>query len=273
MKIKCFSTALFSSWMFLEDYGVCFDAGDGLTGILGSKSRKIKHLFVSHADRDHVSGLLQFNSLNGSAEPVIYYPKDSGSFPALRDFCSKFDPQTTGSTWIPVNSVAFEIAKGLFVKPHVTDHSKIVDQVKSLGFILFRRNKKLKPEFVGQDIKKLRESVSDNDLFDIVDDNLFGYSGDGCADESLWTDVKIVAHESTFLTEEDSAAAHSNHADLPNVMRMFAKLQPKVAILYHFSSRYTKEEILSAVKKQVELHNIDFPVHVVLPGGVCELNV
>ncbi len=51
-------------------------------------------MFISHADRDHLTGLLQFNQLNArSGFPVIYYPKDCGSFPALKEFTTKFDPQ------------------------------------------------------------------------------------------------------------------------------------------------------------------------------------
>ena len=79
-----YSTALFSTWLFLEDYGLLFDAGDGVSAGLSQKSRKAKYVFITHADRDHLAGLLQLHQLNAQdGQPLICYPRDCGSFPAL----------------------------------------------------------------------------------------------------------------------------------------------------------------------------------------------
>ncbi len=95
--ITGYSTALFSTWYFWEDAGVLFDCGDGVASGLLQKARKIKHVFISHADRDHLAGLLQFNQLNARPGLKIYFPKDCGSFPALAEFSKHFDPHTEGS--------------------------------------------------------------------------------------------------------------------------------------------------------------------------------
>jgi ribonuclease BN (tRNA processing enzyme) len=90
--ISAYSTALFSTWIFIEELGLLFDAGDGLSASLLQKSRKIKQVFISHADRDHLTGLIQFNQLNArEGYPKIHYPSDSGSFPALMTFLHKFE--------------------------------------------------------------------------------------------------------------------------------------------------------------------------------------
>jgi ribonuclease Z len=52
MTITGYSTALFATWYFVEEWGVLFDAGDGLISALLQKSRKIDQVFISHADRD-----------------------------------------------------------------------------------------------------------------------------------------------------------------------------------------------------------------------------
>jgi len=89
-----YSTALFSTWYFIEEFGLLFDGGDGLSAHLLQKARKIKHAFISHADRDHLSGLIQFNQLNArDGFPIIYYPKDSSSFPYMADFAAKLNEQ------------------------------------------------------------------------------------------------------------------------------------------------------------------------------------
>lgn len=64
LTITAYSTALFSTWYFIEEWGVLFDAGDGMISALLQKSRKVDNVFISHADRDHLTGLLQFNQLN-----------------------------------------------------------------------------------------------------------------------------------------------------------------------------------------------------------------
>lgn len=46
------SSALFSTWFFIEEFGALFDAGDGVSAALMQRSRKVKHVFVTHADRD-----------------------------------------------------------------------------------------------------------------------------------------------------------------------------------------------------------------------------
>lgn len=99
LTITGYSTALFSTWYFVRDYGILFDCGDGASTALMQKSRRVKHVFVSHADRDHLAGLLQFNQLNGRDGLTIYYPKDCGSFPAMADFTAKFDPHMAGTRW------------------------------------------------------------------------------------------------------------------------------------------------------------------------------
>lgn len=74
-KITSYSTALFSTWVFVEELGLLFDAGDGVMAHLLQKSRKIKQVFISHADRDHLNGLPQFYQLNArEGFPKIYYP-------------------------------------------------------------------------------------------------------------------------------------------------------------------------------------------------------
>ncbi len=103
LTLSGYSTALFATWYFAEELGILFDAGDGVTSALLQKSRKINHVFISHADRDHLTGLLQLNQLNArDGFPIIHFPKNSGSFPALETFVKKFDAYANGSVWKPV---------------------------------------------------------------------------------------------------------------------------------------------------------------------------
>ena len=48
LTITAYSTPLFSTWYFIKELGLLFDAGDGVAPGLFSKSRKSKHVFISH---------------------------------------------------------------------------------------------------------------------------------------------------------------------------------------------------------------------------------
>src|SRR3954467_6889124 len=101
LTISGYSTALFSTWYFVEELGVLFDAGDGVVANLLQKSRKVKHVFLSHADRDHLTGLLQLNQLNARpGYPKMYYPKDARSIRSLEMFAKAFDDQVHATEWI-----------------------------------------------------------------------------------------------------------------------------------------------------------------------------
>jgi len=274
VNIVASSTALVSTWLFIEDYGVCFDAGDGLTAGLGLKSRKIRHLFLSHADRDHIAGLLQFNALNGAAKPSIYFPRDCGSFPALRDFCAAFDAHTDQASWHPVGKGdEVEVGTNVFVRVLRSDHVQIENKQKSLSFLLFKRLKKVRAEFLGKDIARLKQTMSDEALFEYREQRLFGYSGDGAPNPTLWLGAEVIAHEATFLTTEDSDRARSGHAGLPETLAMMSRLRPTAAILYHFSPRYDAAEIQSTVDSMRRQLGIDFPIHLVVPGVIARFEV
>ncbi len=50
------------------------------------------------------------------------------------------------------------------------------------------------------------------------------------------------------------------------VMEMAAHIEVKQLILSHFSSRYSQQEIETAVKQLCEKYSIEIPVRCVLPG-------
>src|ERR1700712_4282787 len=124
LTITGYSTALFSTWYFIEELGLLFDAGDGVTAALLQKARKVENVFISHADRDHITGLLQFNQLNSRAGfPKIFFPFNSGSFPAMEAFSKQFDPHVAGSVWNPIKeNEHIQIKEDFFIQPVRNNH-------------------------------------------------------------------------------------------------------------------------------------------------------
>jgi ribonuclease Z len=274
--ITGYSTALFSTWFFIEELGLLFDVGDGLTSTLLQKSRKIKQVFISHADRDHLTGLFQFHQLNArDGFPIIHYPADSGSFPAIQQFVTHFDPHVSGSVWKPIKpQESFKIKDKIFVRAIRNNHVAVSEELtKSLSFQVFSQTPKLKAEFQGlsnNEIKNLAIEKGSDFITELVSENILGYSGDTPIDNyEHWNNTKILIHEATFLEDNINLNTKKNkHSTLEEVIRMVSEIKVGKLILSHFSSRYSKVEIDAAIRKFCKIYKIEIPVFRVLPGEV-----
>jgi len=273
MKISGYSTALFSTWFFLEELGILFDAGDGITSTLTQKARSIKHVFISHADRDHLTGLLQFIQLNARENfPKIYYPSDCGSFLALKKFSEKFDPHVPTLEWVPMNDGdEFAINNDTIVKVFKNNHVEVALGItKSLSFIVEKKKQKLKPEFhqlSGTEIGRLRKEYGEDYITEEIKELIIGYSGDSpVGNATQWAGVKGLIHESTFLEKGKVEVKGNNHSSLDELLPMVSTVNPNFLILSHFSARYKKLQIEQQIQTLINELNISFPVYLIPPN-------
>ncbi len=275
-RITGYSTALFSTWFFVEELGLLLDAGDGVSAGLLQKSRKVKKVFISHADRDHLTGLLQFNQLNARPGfPVIHYPADSGSFPALADFGGKFDHHVQLAVWEPIRpGDEVVLKKDIRVQAIRNGHVQAPDdKSKSLSFKVVQVKRKIKPEFAdleGPEIARLAQALGRNFISAESQETLLGYSGDSpVEDYERWDNTPILIHEATFLDDSTPMKEKANkHARLDQVMDMVASINIGTLILSHFSSRFSPEEIDEAILRECKKHKLQIPVYRVLPGQI-----
>jgi ribonuclease Z len=280
LNITAYSTALFSTWINIEELGLLFDAGDGVTSGLLQKSGKIKYVFITHPDRDHITGLFQLNQLNArKGFPKIYYPKHSGSFPAMRDFQDQFDPHIQGVEWHPLEHLdRTTIRNDLFVEAIRNEHIKAPQGIsKSLSFKVYQTKQKLKQEFThldGKSIKELMAQKGRDYLMKTVNTNIVSYAGDTPVDDyTKWDHSEILIHESTFLQDEGntiikSGKGKNKHSKLNEVLQMVSEITIGTLILNHFSPRYSKEEIDANVIKLCKGYHIQVPVYVIYPGEI-----
>ncbi|WP_299222996.1 MBL fold metallo-hydrolase [uncultured Aquimarina sp.] len=278
LKITGYSTALFSTWYFIEELGLLFDAGEGVTTGILQKSRKIKNVLVSHADRDHLTGLLQLNQLNArQGFPIIHYPKDCGSFPALEEFSKKFDPHVRGTLWNPITeSSIVKIKDDMYVEAIKNGHVQADNAVaKSLSYKVIQTKKKLKQEFKhlsGKEIKNLIDKIGNDKVTTEVRNTLIGYSGDTpVEDYDRWNNTNILIHEATFLENENQRDLNprgNSHSTLEEVMEMVSQIQIEKLILGHFSSRYSSEQIDRSIKELCDRYAINIPIYRILPGKI-----
>jgi ribonuclease Z len=278
LNITGYSTALFSTWYFIEELGLLFDAGDGVSSSLLQKARKIEHVFISHADRDHLTGLLQLNQLNARPDfPKIFFPLNCGSFTALEEFSKKFDPHVNTTAWHTLkDGEKVQVKQDMFVQAIRNNHVETAPRVfKSFGYQVYHLKNKLKQEFLHLPQDKLMQLINEKGKENMTDEirtNLLTYSGDTPVDDfEKWNNSKILIHEATFLgaEEQKNLNTHGNkHSNLEEVLQMVSQLNIETLILGHFSSRYTKEEIDNKIKLLCKELKIKIPVYRVLPGQI-----
>lgn len=275
--ITGYSTALFSTWYFIEELGILFDAGDGVTSGLLSKARKINHVFVSHADRDHLTGLLQLNQLNArEGFPVIHFPQHCSSFPFMEEFSKKFDPHVSGTIWNPIEDQnTIQVKDDISVLAIRNNHIPAAEGVaKSLSFKVYQTKTKLKPEIAALPKNEIVAMMAGPDKASLsyeVKTNLLSYSGDTpVEDYERFNNSEILIHEATFLgADEDNVnTRHNKHSRLDEVLKMVSEINIGKLILGHFSSRYNPEQIDAKINTLCKDFNIQIPVYRVLPGQI-----
>lgn len=276
LTINGHSTAMFSSWYLLEELGILFDAGDGIVSSLLHKVHKINHVFVSHAHRDHLSGLQQTVQLGAlQSAPVVYYPRDSQSFVHLSAFAHRFDDHAAAVEWKPIGEgERIFLRDDLFVETIRNGHVDVpAGVVKSLSFKVQTRKRKLKQEFAHLPQAALRDLILEKGrdfTTDWVHNTVFGYSADTpVEDMDRWTGTEVLIHEATFMGgSEDLTIDKRNHqhSTLPEVIEMAAHCNPGKLILGHFSSRYSHAQILERIVTLSREAKLGCPVWAVLPG-------
>jgi ribonuclease Z len=217
--------------------------------------------------------LNQLNARDGF--PVICYPRDSKSFPAMADFLQRFDPHTSGIQWRAVGPgdeiwVKDDIVVIPIRNEHVTTDSHII---RSLSYKVMQVKQKVKPELAALPPATLKQIIMDKGKENTtieVRTNLVGYSGDTPVEDlQRWDQSGILIHEATFLASEGDVkmVAHKNkHSKLEEVMEMVSHLRVEQLILGHFSSRYAAEQIDHAIKDLCNKYAINIPVFRLLPG-------
>lgn len=275
LTVTGYSTALFSTWYLIEELGILFDAGDGLVSGLHQKIGKIKHAFISHADRDHLSALHRLNPLNDKVK--IYYPRDAGSFPALEGFSKKFDPDKVRKDWQPIaDGERIYLRNDLLVEAVRNEHiAADLGIHKSLSYKVLNSKKKLKSEYHNlnqEEIKALIAKEGKEALLHEIATPLITYSGDTPVDDyARFDNSNILIHEATFIDSQGDRLqvnARNKHSSLEEVLEMVANIKVEKLILGHFSLRYSQELIDAEILRLCKHYGIKIPVYRVKHGVI-----
>ena len=261
-----------TSSQYLEMNNHCFliDCGEGTQRQLRKykiKFSRIKHVFISHLHGDHFFGLIglisTFSLLNRNGELHIYGPKGLKEIILLQLKLSK--------SWVEYPLHFHELKKT--ESELILDNDKVEvytiplkHRIYTNGY-LFRekiQERKLNMSQIQkfpeidicdyQNLKDGKDFIKENG--EIIKNHILTYnplkqlSYAFCSDTaykpsitSLFENVNLLYHESTFLTDKVDLAKNTKHATAQEAGKIAKKANADKLILGHYSSRYNNLDL------------------------------
>ena len=249
--VQGYSRAAVQTYWRIPEMKIGFDLGGQPWDFMGTPT-----WFVSHTHLDHIAALPVFVARRRMMKmdpPTIYIPSHAlDSIHHLMRAFSRLDRGRLPCKLVPIESgQEIELSRELIVTTHATRHT-----VPSLGFIVWERRRKLKPEYVGlsgEEIRDIRLSgveVSADHRFARV-----AYLGDSSIDgldsaAEMYT-AEVLIMEMTFVSPHHRKAKiqKMGHIHLDDVIARRDRFQNQMIIASHFSTRYHKNQVIHMVQK------------------------
>jgi len=213
---------------------------------------------LSHTHMDHVAALAVYISRRRMMKmepPTVYVP--AMSIEPIQQMLRVFSKMDRGR--LPVQLIGveagqeIELSRELVVTPVKTVHT-----IASLGYIVWERRKKLKPEYLalaGHEIRDLKNQGVD--ITREVRIPLVGYTGDttpaGLDLNPDFYQTQVLIMEMTFVAPgHRKEKIHKNgHTHLDDIVARQKEFKNELIIAGHFSTRYTDKQIERWVKKSL----------------------
>jgi len=251
ISIEGYSRAAVQTYWRIPEWKVGFDLGAQPWSFMGTPV-----WMVSHAHIDHLVALPVYvarRRMMKMEPPTIYLPP--GTLEPVQKILKYFSRMDRGRMPCQLIEIQpgdeIELSRELVVTVSPTKHS-----VPSLGFVIWERRRKLRPEFAqlaGHEIRDLR--LSGTDVTREVRIPRVAYLGDS-APEGL--DACPAMYEAEVLITEITFVAPSHkkdkihkfgHTHLDDIVERAARFKNELIIAGHFSTRYNVKQIQHYIQK------------------------
>ncbi|QDT66295.1 MBL fold metallo-hydrolase [Calycomorphotria hydatis] len=253
LTIEGYSRAAVQSYWRVPELKLCFDLGGSPWDFMGTPTA-----FITHAHLDHMAALPVYVARRRMMKmdpPVIYLPAEivDHTWHMLKSW-QRLDRGRMLCELIGVNpGDEFELSREHIVSTFPTKHT-----VPSVGYIIWERRRKLKPEFQDKSQEEIRQiATSGVEVSGEVREPLLCYTGDtappGLDAEPATYLAKILITELTFFRPEHRKdKIHKfGHMHLDDIIERADKFQNEKLIFAHFSTRYQEQQIERAMQKKL----------------------
>jgi ribonuclease Z len=253
LTIDGFSRAAVQSYWRISELKLGFDLGAQPWDFMGTATWAI-----SHGHLDHIAALPVYIARRRMMKmdpPTVYLPVEI--VPAVEGLLRSFTRLDRGR--LPCQLVAvepgmeIELSRELLMSVHRTAHT-----VPSVGYIVWERRKKLKPEFQslsGSEIRDLR--LSGTEVAAETRIPILAYTGDtspaGLDRTPELYASQILITEMTFVAarhRKEKIHKHG-HMHLDDFIERQAEFKNELIIAAHFSVRYTSRQVHRAVERKL----------------------
>ncbi len=251
LTIEGYSRAAVQTYWRVPELKLGFDLGAQPWDFMGTST-----WFVTHTHLDHVAALPVYVARRRMMKmdpPTIYLPEHAVSaVEQLLRALSRLDRGRLPCQLIPVVAGdEIELSRELVVSACPTRHT-----VPSLGYLVWDRRKKLKPEYrdlAGEQIRDLR--LSGVEVTEEHRTPLLGYLGDsdprGLDNCPEMYEAKVLIAEMTFVApghRKEKIHKHG-HMHLDDFVERRDRFKNDRIIASHFSTRYSDKQIRVIVEK------------------------
>ena len=251
LTVEGYSRAAVQTYWRIPELKLGFDLGAHPWEFMGTPN-----WMLSHCHLDHIAALPLYvarRRLMKMQQPKVFLPKFAvDNVRKMLDSFSRLDRGRLPCELIGVKpGEEIELSRELLLKVLATKHT-----VPSVGYIVYERRKKLKPEYSelkGEEIRDLRESGTE--VTEEIRLPVIGYTGDtspeGLDNNPEFFEAKILITEMTFVAPDHrKQLIHKDgHMHLDDFVERKSQFQNELVIAGHFSTRYNRKQAERIVKK------------------------
>lgn len=253
LTIEGYSRAAVQSYWRVPELRLAFDIGAHPWDFMG-----VPALAISHVHLDHIASLAVYvarRRMMKMEPPVVYLPAESvKNVETLLKVFSRLDRGRLPCQLVGVSpGDEIELSRELVMSVHRTMHT-----ISSIGYIVWERRKKLKPEYLslsGPEIRDLKNSGVE--ITTEMRLPLVGYTGDtspgGLDNNPDFYRTQILITEMTFVApshRKEKIHKHG-HMHLDDFVARVDAFQNELVIAGHFSVRYNARQIQRWVEKRL----------------------
>lgn len=253
LTIEGYSRAAVQSYWRFPELGLGFDLGLQPWDFMGTET-----WFVTHGHLDHIAALPTYvarRRMMKMAPPTVYVPADIvEGVKALLAATQRLD---RGALPCDLRGVSpgdeLELSRELVVAVTATTHT-----VPSVGYVVWERRKKLKPEYAGLEGPQIRDlALSGVEVSAETRSPLVAYLGDSSprgldAAPEMYR-AKILVAEMTFVAPEhrrEKIHKHG-HMHLDDWVERAALFENELVIAAHLSTRYHARQVERMVREKL----------------------
>lgn len=253
MTVEGYSRGAVQTYFRIPEFKLGFDLGGSPWSFMGTQT-----FFVSHGHLDHMAAMPAYvarRRMMKMEPPTIYVPEE------IAENCEKllraWQRLDRGRMLCELVGVTpgqeIELSREHIVTVFATKHT-----VPSVGYILWDRRKKLRPEYHGLEGEQIRDLRQQGvEVTHELRKPLVAFTGDtapaGLDAHPATYEAEILITEMTFFRPEHRRQKiHKfGHMHLDDIIERADRFQNGLIILGHLSTRYTQEHAQRVLEKRL----------------------